>query len=180
METSIRESRKWNLHIGLYSQNIGDFPPVLLSLATSISVLGAGTEKDVGIIGEELGLTEGAVQAIRSLRKPGRSGASFLAYYRTSDGVITHKLMNTLGPQLLWAFSTTTEDVAVRDKLANAVGYLPALALLARNYPGGVKRRIEVLNELAESRGVDMETYSPVNEVVDELANSAQARRYAA
>ncbi|WP_419617394.1 hypothetical protein, partial [Thiolapillus sp.] len=84
------------------------------------------------------------------------------------------------GPQLLWAFSTTTEDVAVRDKLANAVGYLPALALLARNYPGGVKRRIEVLNELAESRGVDMETYSPVNEVVDELANSAQARRYAA
>ncbi|WP_294041885.1 hypothetical protein [Thiolapillus sp.] len=180
VETSIRESRKWNLHIGLYSQNIGDFPPVLLSLATSISVLGAGTEKDVGIIGEELGLTEGAVQAIRSLRKPGRSGASFLAYYRTSDGVITHKLMNTLGPQLLWAFSTTTEDVAVRDKLANAVGYLPALALLARNYPGGVKRRIEVLNELAESRGVDMETYSPVNEVVDELANSAQARRYAA
>lgn len=42
-----RESRKWNLSIGLYTQSIDDIPKIIIELATTILILGAGTEQSI-------------------------------------------------------------------------------------------------------------------------------------
>jgi intracellular multiplication protein IcmB len=57
-----------------------------------------------------------------------------------------------MGSQMIWAFSTTTEDVALRDSLISKIGQKEALELLATKFPSGSikkfieKRRQEVQN----------------------------------
>ena len=46
-------------------------------------------------------------------------------------------LTNTLGPVELWAFSTTTEDASMRDKLYQTLGPAEARRILANVFSGG-------------------------------------------
>ena len=115
LETSSRESRKWNLHIGLYSQTMTDIPDIIIELSTAIYVLGAGTAKSVETTVQRLGLNQTAYNAIYRLKKPGKQGASMVAIFKTSDGLAVQLLTNTVGMQALWAFSSTTEDVHLRN-----------------------------------------------------------------
>ena len=143
LETSSRESRKWNLHIGLYSQTMSDIPDVILELATAIFILGAGTAKSVTDVVERLGLNQTAHNAITKLRKPGKQGASMVAMFKTGDGTAVQLLTNTVGMRALWAFSSTTEDVHLRNFLYEKIGVGKTLRLLSKLYPGGVKSEVE-------------------------------------
>lgn len=87
IETSVRESRKWNLHVSLFSQDFRDIPDILVELATSIFILGAGTETGVDRLVERFGLTPAARYALLNrITKPSRKGANFLALFRTERG----------------------------------------------------------------------------------------------
>ena len=44
------------------------------------------------------------------------------------------------GPAELWAFSTTVEDVALRERLYGTLGPRLARKVLARRFPGGTAR----------------------------------------
>lgn len=143
--TAVRESRKWNLSIGLYSQSVGDYPDILIELASSFYILGVGTDKEAMTIADRFGLSSAATDAMKRLRKPGKHGATMLAFIKTSKGNLEQVLTNTLGSQAIWAFSTTTEDAMVRDYLYDQLGVGPALELLASRFPGGVKADIERL-----------------------------------
>lgn len=143
LETAARESRKWNLSIGLYTQNIKDFPDILINLSTSTFILGSGGQGDRNILKETLGLNNTALTAIKNLGKPDRSGAKFVAVFQTDKGEITQLLTNSIGMQALWAFSSTTEDTAVRDALYETLGFHKTLEVLAEKYPGGIKSEVE-------------------------------------
>lgn len=175
VEVAIRESRKWNLHIGLYSQSIKDIPEVLLNLSTAVFVLGAGMEQDVVNIRDALALSDGATNVVRNLTKPRESGATFLGVFKTSSGDVVQPLTNTLGQMAFWAFSTTTEDVAIRDKLCEIVGYFEGLRKLSIAYPGGTKSRVEELKELASQTGLEEEQDSIINRIVTELVKQQVA-----
>lgn len=144
LTTVTRESRKLNLSIGLYSQQLEDFPKVLVSLATSVYALGAGNAQEAREIAERFGFNGAAFNVLRKINRPTAAGANFVAIYRTADGESIQYLTNSAGGYARWAFSTTAEDMRLRRKLCDAVGLPKALAALHSCYPeGSVKPEIE-------------------------------------
>ena len=144
LTTASRESRKLNLSIGLYSQRLSDFPSEIVAMATSIYALGAGNESEAAEISERFGLNQAAYEALRQITRPGPKGANFIALYRTDQGECLQILTNSAGSIARWAFSTTAEDMRLRNALYDRLGCRKALALLQKYYPAGsVKPELE-------------------------------------
>jgi intracellular multiplication protein IcmB len=139
IETISRESRKWNLSLGVYSQSIDDFPDIIVELATTLYILGIGTTQMARRITERFGLNETAFVEMQKLGKPDKRGANFLGIFKAGNSVSVHRLTNTIGMQALWAFSSTTEDTTVRNELYKRLGVSETLRRLAKLYPGGIK-----------------------------------------
>ena len=153
IETAVRESRKWNLSIGLYSQSIDDYPPILVNLSSSFFVMGVGSLSEAKTIANYFGLSETSLNAMTRIRKPGKQGSTMLAYMKTSKGNAEQLLSVTMGSQGIWAFSTTSEDTSVRDYLYQKIGVTKTLKLLQKYYPGGVKAELELIMNDAAKRG---------------------------
>jgi intracellular multiplication protein IcmB len=194
LETAARESRKWNLHIGLYSQDPGDFPPVIAGFASVVFIFGVGTAKVAKQAGEVFSLDDVAVDAcIRRLRKPNKAGSTAVAKFAVDGGAVTQFILTTLGPITLWALASTTEDTYVRRKLYIKLTPRVARDALSRLYPGGSIKdvyetlRLQILNH--EPMGGDfddlyaeMSRTVEVGEVVDarDLLVEHVARAYRA
>ena len=133
-----REGRKWGIRIVNASQYLADYPEELLSAATAIYVMRGGNPVDEKILRE---LYEVSEEAIRRLQReavgPGPEGGNFLALFKTKAGFVVQLLTNTIGPIELWAFSTTQEDVALRNRLYKRIGPFEARKLLAKHFPLG-------------------------------------------
>lgn len=153
----MREGRKWNVQIALISQSLDDFDPVMVEFGTSIFIMDAGPEQAIRRSTEIFGLSETARIALKTrVHGPREGGSTFLAQFSTKQGMNTQLLTNTLGPNELWAFSTTAEDSRLRNKLYQKLGPKEARRLLANLFPGGsVKSLIEErLAVLKEQQGV--------------------------
>jgi intracellular multiplication protein IcmB len=68
---------------------------------------------------------------------PREGGVNFLAQFATKGGMNTQLLTLTLGPVELWAFSTTAEDVNIRNQLYRKIGPAEARRVLANLFPSG-------------------------------------------
>ena len=138
----MREGRKWRVQIALISQSLDDFSKNMVDFATSIFIMDAGPEQSIRRTQEVFGLSPTAVSALRNfVRGPSSRGANFLAQFATKDQMSTHLLTVTIGPVELWAFSTTAEDVKIRNALYQFIGPKDARLLLARIFPGGSAAR---------------------------------------
>ncbi len=134
----MREGRKWRVQIALISQSLDDFSKNMIDFATSIFIMDAGPEQSIRRTKEVFGLSPTAVSALRNyVRGPSAKGANFLAQFATKDQMTTHLLTVTIGPVELWAFSTTAEDVKIRNALYQYIGPQKARQLLARIFPSG-------------------------------------------
>lgn len=170
LETSARESRKWNLSIGLYSQSIDDYPPIIIELATSIFILGAGTPDMARKLTEKFGLNATIQDRIMKLGQPGNHGANLIGVFKTSEGQSVQSLTNTIGPQAMWAFSSTTEDVTVRNRLYDILGIRETLVRLAKLYPAGsLKKEAERRKMLVAEKGIDDDVIDVLSELVREV-----------
>ena len=172
MTTMARESRKWNLSIGLYTQSIDDIPKIIIELATTIVILGAGTEQSITEMGDRFSLNEACRHALRHLGKPGKAGSNLIALFRTGSGMSQLVLSLTIGPQSLWAFSTTTEDVAIRNNLYQRLGPSETLRRLAARFPGGsAKAEVERRRRNVEDQSdADGEVVNVILEIANEIA----------
>ena len=142
--TASRESRKLNLSIGLYSQQLGDFPEQIVSLSTSIYALGAGNAQEARDIAHRFGYNNAALYALRHITRPTAAGANFIAMFRTADGESILYLTNSAGGYARWAFSTTAEDMRLRNRLFESIGSRRTIEVLHRMFPeGSVKPEIE-------------------------------------
>lgn len=153
----MREGRKWNVQIALISQSLDDFDAVMVEFGTSIFIMDAGPEQAIKRSTEIFGLSETARIALKTrVHGPREGGATFLAQFATKYGMNTQLLTNTLGPIELWAFSTTSEDARLRNKLYQKLGPKEARRLLANLFPSGsVKSLIEArLALLKERQGI--------------------------
>jgi intracellular multiplication protein IcmB len=157
----MREGRKWGVQVALASQLLTDFDASMLSLATGFWIMGVNQEQDIARAKEMFGLSETATASIpRYLNGPTRHGAPFLAVLQMKDGRHEHLLYNTLGPMELWAFSTTTEDVGLRNRLYARLGATEARRRLATRFPKGsakehILRRLAEINETGVFRKDD-------------------------
>jgi intracellular multiplication protein IcmB len=70
------------------------------------------------------------------------------------EGTVRQKLILTLGPAEIWAFSTTAEDVVLRNRLYEEIGPRMTRQVLARRFPGGsAKAEIEARIAQMEEQG---------------------------
>ena len=172
MTTIARESRKWNLSMGLYSQSIEDIPKIITDeLATTVVILGSGTEKSIANLTQRFGLNASCSHALGRLGKPTKAGSNLVALFRTGSGTSQLILSLTIGPQSLWAFSTTTEDVSIRNKLYQSLGPSEALRRLATRFPGGsakpeVERRRRAVEDEHDS---DEMVTNVISEIIHEI-----------
>lgn len=173
----MREGRKWNVQIALISQSLDDFDPVMVEFATSIFILDAGPEQAIKRSVEIFGLSETARVALKTrVHGPREGGATFLAQFATKQGMNTQLLTNTLGPIELWAFSTTSEDARLRNKLYLKLTPKEARRVLANLFPSGsVKSLIESrLALLKEAQGVIEEgsSLSIADQLLEEILDA--------
>ena len=149
----MREGRKWKVQISLLSQSVDDFDSVMIDFATAIYIMDAGPSQAIEKTAKIFGLSDTAKIALRNrVHGPRQGGATFLAQFATKGGVNVQLLTLTLGPIELWAFSTTAEDAAVRNKLYRHIGPSEARRFLANLFPNGtvtkeIAARLDSLKE---------------------------------
>ncbi len=177
----VREGRKRGVQIVLASQLLDDFDKDMVDLATGVWVLGtAVSDKAVDEIKDRFGLSETARNVIRyRLTGPRAGGAPALLILGTNEGRYEQHLINTMGPIELWAVSTSSEDVAIRNRLYGRIGAGRARQMLASTFPGGsarneIKRRILMRASSGEARNAA--TSAVIEEIVDELVQSSVKR----
>jgi intracellular multiplication protein IcmB len=134
--------------LGLCSQSWADFPKVIVELATSVFLLGSGTEQGRRELAQLFGLDSHLETALERLGKPTAAGAELIALFRAAGGTTKHLLTNTVPPALLWAFSTTSEDMTVRNSLYERFGVTRTLKVLSERHPYGLKAEVERLRLL--------------------------------
>lgn len=177
----VREGRKRGVQIVLASQLLEDFADEMVDLATGVWVLGTAiSDKAVDDVKSRFGLSETARNVIRyRLTGPRAGGAPALFILGTTEGRYEQHLINTMGPIELWALSTSSEDVAIRNRLYARIGASRARQMLAANFPGGsarseIKRRIMMRAEQGEARSAA--TSAVVDTIVDELVAASHIR----
>ena len=177
MSTMARESRKWNLSLGLYTQSIDDIPDIICELATTVVLLGSGTEKSANDLAKRFGLNDACKHTLLHLGKPGPAGANFIGIFRTASGLAQLALTMTIGGQPLWAFSTTTEDVTIRNGLYRCLAPSEALRRLAKRYPGGsAKADVERRKRLVvDHSSTDAALVSVTEEIIKEILEAKEA-----
>lgn len=171
IESISRESRKWNLSLGVYSQSIEDFPEIIIELATSLYILGTGTVRMAEHITKMFGLNNTALKEMQRLGKPDKRGANFLGIFKAGNTTSVHRLTNTIGMQALWAFDTTAENVTVRNKLYSQLGVPETLKRLARLYPGGLKDEVEK-RKRRFAEATDNDAIDIIKELTREIAET--------
>ncbi|MDR0622457.1 MAG: hypothetical protein LBJ61_11380, partial [Deltaproteobacteria bacterium] len=97
------------------------------------------------------------------------------ALFRTAQGTSQQILTNTLSPALLWAFSTTAEDMAVRDALYASHGVERTLAILSALHPGGLKSEAERRKNLRRFDDPYAKSPDVVSEIIDHLRSLLDA-----
>ena len=177
----VREGRKRGVQIVLASQLLDDFDKDMVDLATGVWVLGtAVSDKAVDEIKNRFGLSDTARNVIRyRLTGPRAGGAPALLILGTNEGRYEQHLINTMGPIELWAVSTSSEDVSIRNRLYQRIGAGRARQLLASTFPGGsarneIKRRIMMRSSSGEARNAA--TSAVIEEIVEELAQASQKK----
>lgn len=139
----MREGRKFNTRVSLASQMIEDFDEEMIRLATSIYMLKKGSNEDLIVAKERFKLSDTALERLdRECHGPSAKGASFLVMYKTKLGDFTQILVNNLGSIELWAFSTTSEDVALRNRMYRLCSPSEARKRLAMMFPSGSAKTI--------------------------------------
>lgn len=170
----MREGRKWGLDVTLASQSIKDFDETMKSFATGIFIMDGGNEKDIKELIDTFGMEDPAEYYYLSkgwVRGPkaGKPGI-FMAKFLTNTGKYTQLLSAHIGSIEMWALSTTTEDVVIRNRLYEKIGPANARSLLAKVYPFGVKKVVEQRKESFKSTGAYTDEDSNIyNQIVDEL-----------
>ncbi|WP_323025692.1 hypothetical protein [Castellaniella sp.] len=162
-----REARKWKMEIILGSQLPEDFGAIM-KMATSILILDAGTEATRKWVRENVGLSDVEEQALtRFVHGPNEHGTTYLAKFVTKDRTYGQLFTLNVGPQRLWALSTTAEDRDLRRMLYAAMPRPVALRLLAKRFPRGSCQK--TLEKLKAQAAAEKDTDFVDDEVLQEL-----------
>ena len=170
-----REGRKRNYRITLASQFVNDFDGEILNLASTILVFGNQLPNEVRNLKEWFPFSGESEEIMtRELTGPTRDGSPLLGIFRTKEGTIIQKLILKLCPSELWEFSTTSEDVMLRESAYKAFGVTDGRKKLSRRFPAGTARNkilsLSYSNERLKAKGCQQDEQSTVIEkIIKEL-----------
>ena len=175
----MREGRKWGVQVALISQSLDDFDSIMIDFATSIFIMDAGPEQSIKKSSAVFGLPPSAENALRQyVRGPSEGGATMLAIFATKDGTTVQLITLTLGPIELWAFSTTAEDSAVRNRLYERLGPKRTREVLSKLFPGGTAKKYFLKQTAVKKEGLDeaesVDTQGMVDDLVEKIIKMSQ------
>lgn len=174
----MREGRKWNIGVMLSSQSIEDFDEQMKEFASGVFILNAGTASNAKRLQEIFGFNDTAKSMLLNYANgPNEKGAPFLAQFSTdgAGGSFCQFLYSSISPIETWAFSTSAEDVMVRERLAKIIGGRNARFVLSKVYPGGSCRK-DIQRRKGEDDGSDEEKIRHIiHTIVDELLDKSEA-----
>lgn len=138
----MREGRKYGVHVTLLSQLLEDFDETMIKMVNNVIILSKGvSEMSMNEIKERFSPSPDAVRQMnRYLTGPGAEGSSMLYIGQLKAETaprIEQVLRLSLGPIEIWAYSTTPEDISLRRRLSDRIGFGNALRVLAKAYPRG-------------------------------------------
>ena len=137
LSRDIREGPKYRVVTSLATQEIGDLDPSLINLAANKVLLGVGNPAEAKKIQSILGLSDAATQVLQDIRRAGPEGSTalYMLQIDESPGFILQPLKLTLGPEEVWAYSTTNEDDALRQCCYEKAGVTKTLLALKTYFP---------------------------------------------
>lgn len=163
--TDIREGRKFDVQIALLSQMVDDFDASMIELVTNIFILSKGIAEDtITKIIDKFKPSTDAIKALKThVTGPTKEGSSML-YKGSMKGKNSAEMVIrlTLGPVEVWAYSTTHEDVMMRNKLTKKIGLNNALRILSREFPGGTAKPYIQSRNFESSAEVDENIYDVI------------------
>ena len=175
----MREGRKWKVQIALLSQSLDDFNENMIEFGTSVFIMDAGPEIAIQKTTKTFGLSTTAQNALRQyVHGPREGGVTFLALIATKQRSSTQLLTATFGPIELWALSTTSEDVLIRDKLYTVLGPKEGRRVLANIFPSGsasstIAKQVEMKRKMGITLSDEQKT-SIVNNVISTVLETYQ------
>lgn len=165
-----REGRKWNMQVLLSSQLESDFDDDMVDLSSGKVILSGGQNYDKII--RKFKLAASTEEYIRyKLTGPTKAGVPFLFSFQTREAYYSLFLYSTISPLEYWAFTTTAEDVTLKDRLTEALSSPNrARLVLSKNFPNGVKDEIERLLTTTVDDSILRDPYSyMVNKIIKTL-----------
>lgn len=167
VQRDMREARKYKTQIALASQSLDDFSPQMIGFATSMFIMGnMHTQSAEDALGHfQLSQDEMDVLKLHA-HGPSSQGVTFLAKFMTKHGAIGHALNLVLPAIDLWTYTTTSEDVYVRNSLWKKYEILAVLKTLATAFPKGtLQRKFELYKQKYHYKSVD----EILEQIIEEL-----------
>ena len=155
LQRDIREGPKYRVVTSLATQQITDIDQTMIDLAPNRILLGVGNPAEAERVQKLIGLSDEATKALANIRRAGKDGSTALYVLQIDEapGYVVMPLMLSLGPEEVWAYSTTNEDDALRQRcyqISGDVSY--SLAQLAKFFPETtVTTYLEALREATRS-----------------------------
>ncbi len=178
LEQDAREGPKANISMLLLSQRLSDFPEPIVAMATTIIVLGLGSDGPRQTI-QTFALKESVGRTLMNLGTPTAAGSNMLLKIKTDLGWHVQPVVNTISATESWAFSTTKEDSAIRDRLYQLLGARLARSVLSKKYPQGnaaseiLRRRAQM--EATRSQLSEDDDNSIVAGIIEELVEESKS-----
>ncbi len=170
----MKEGRKYNIGVVLASQNMLDFPENIREESTGVFMFDGNANPDR--LQQLFGFNATARSLLTTyVNGPTARGAPFLVHMSTKVGTFTQLLYSTVGSVELWAFSTTMEDILIRERVAEVVGHAEGRRLLAERFPGGsAKALVEELRANMSQSSSDEARGDAIQTVVTRVLEGAR------
>lgn len=138
-----REGRKSNTELVLASQSLEDFKGHVREFCSRYLVMKMDNEETVRNVVSILNMRPEEIDILRnSVHGPIPGvGNTFFCSMNTKSGTIRQLHTNKVGAALLWMLSTTTENMNLRVRMFEEVGFQIGIRLLATAFKGGDARR---------------------------------------
>ncbi|WP_440615192.1 hypothetical protein [Cysteiniphilum sp. 6C5] len=157
VQRDMREARKYKTQIALASQSLEDFSPQMISFATSMFIMGNMQNNSSEQVLGHFQLSADEIQMLKShAHGPSQQGVTFLAKFMTKHGAVGHALNLVLPAIDLWTYTTTSEDMYVRNRLWQTYDVLAVLKTLARVFPKGtLQQKFKLYKQKYYDQSVD-------------------------
>jgi intracellular multiplication protein IcmB len=160
IEVDLRVGRKYKVVTMMFSQNIEDFNDAMVNNCYTYLIMGKGTSEESEKLRRRFGLSDSEIQAIeRDCIKPGR----MFGYFKTDMGDTSQILHTTAGAFAQWAFTTSKDDVLLRNEVERQVGFYDSVRLLSQVLPRGtVRRELEIYRQRHAAQATDNRTEAEI------------------
>lgn len=142
VDRDAREGGKFNVRLALSSQSVLDFDGEFIDEHVATRFILSAPD-DTSALAERFHLTAAEEQELKRLTGPGPHGSPILALFDTREGPYRLFCSDPVPLEWLWAFSTTSEDRAVLNRLQAHMTPGEARSVAAARFGASAKNLLE-------------------------------------